>query len=66
MFFNRPHFDLDSAVPGSFSLTPQDEMLTDLRRDYDAMAGMIFGPIPQMDAVVAAITELEQRLNRVE
>jgi hypothetical protein len=66
MFFNRPHFDLGSAVPGSFSLTPQDEMLTDLRRDYDAMAGMIFGPIPQMDSVVAAITELEQRLNRVE
>ena len=66
MFFNRPDFDLEFAVSGTFTLTPHDKMLTDLRRDYDAMTGMIFGPIPQMDAVVAAITELEQRLNRVE
>lgn len=63
MFFNRPDFDLGSAVPGTFALTPHDQMLTDLRRDYDAMAGMIFGPIPQIDAVVAAITDLERRLN---
>lgn len=65
MFFNRPDFDLESAVPGTFTLTPHDQMLTDLHRDYNAMTGMIFGPIPQVDMVVAAITELEQRLNRV-
>jgi hypothetical protein len=66
MFFNRPDFDLASAVPGTFALTPHDQMLTDLRRDYDAMAGMIFGPIPQIDTVVAAIAELEQRLNQLD
>ena len=27
LFFNRPHFDLNSAVPGTFYLTPHDECL---------------------------------------
>ena len=63
MFFNRPDFDLASATPGTFALTPHDGMLDDLRRDYEAMAGMVFGPIPKVDEVVAAIADLEQRLN---
>jgi hypothetical protein len=64
MFFNRSDLDLASAVPGSFALTPHDGMLTELRRDYEAMSGMVFGPIPNVDEVVEAIAELEQRLNR--
>jgi hypothetical protein len=28
------------------------------------MSGMVFGPIPDMNGVAAAIEELEQRLNR--
>jgi len=64
MFFNRPDLDLASAIPGSFALTPHDGMLSDLRRDYQAMSGMVFGPVPNVDEAVAAIAELEQRLNR--
>jgi hypothetical protein len=64
MFFNRPDLDLASAVAGSFALTPHDGMLADLRRDYEAMSGMVFGPIPTVDAVVAAIADLEDRLNQ--
>ena len=52
-----------SAVPGIFALTPHNWMLADLRRDYKAMSGMVFGPIPTVDAVVTAIAELERRLN---
>jgi hypothetical protein len=63
MFFNRPDLDLASAVPGSFALTPHDGMLSDLRLDYEAMSGMIFGPIATVDEVVAAISELERSLN---
>jgi hypothetical protein len=63
MFFNRADLDLASALPGSFALTPHDGMLADLRRDYAAMSGMVFGPIPTVDEVVAAISELERRLN---
>ena len=64
MFFNRTDLDLASAVPGSFALTPHDGMLADLRWDYEAMSGMVFGPIPTVDEVVEAIAELEQRINR--
>ncbi len=64
MFFNRPDFDLASAVPGRFALTPHDGMLADLRLDYAAMSGMVFGPIPNIDEVVSQISELEQSLNR--
>ena len=34
---------LTTAAPGSFALAPVDKMLDALRRDYDAMAGMIIG-----------------------
>lgn len=63
MFFNRPDFDLASAVPGSFALTPHNEMMETLERDYEAMSGMIFGPIPAFGEVMAAIAALEQRIN---
>ena len=32
MFFNRPDFDLASAVPGSFALTPHDGMIGNPRK----------------------------------
>jgi hypothetical protein len=63
MFFSRPDFDLASAVPGSYTLTPDNGMLAELRRDYAAMSGMIFGRIPTVDQVVEAISELEHLLN---
>jgi hypothetical protein len=64
MFFNRTDLDLASAVLGSFALTPHDGMLADLRRDYEAMSGMVFGAIPSVDEVVAVVAELERWLNR--
>ena len=64
MFFNRPDLDLASAVPGSFALSPHAGMLDDLRQDYEAMSGMIFGPKPTVDEVAASISELERRLNQ--
>jgi len=64
MFFNRPDFDLASAIPGSFALTPHDEMMATLERDYEAMSGMIFGAIPPFGEVMASLSELEKRINR--
>ena len=46
MFFNRPDYDLASARPPSFAVTPLGDMADALRRDYEAMAAMIFGPVP--------------------
>jgi hypothetical protein len=63
MFFNRPDFDLASAVPGSFTLAPHDAMIEQLRVDYRAMQGMIFGDPPDFEAVLDSIGSLETRLN---
>jgi len=38
-------------------------MYDDLRRDYGAMAGMIFGTPPALDAVVESVAELEAAIN---
>lgn len=63
MFFNSPDLDLASAEPGRFKLRPTHAMLDDLRRDYAAMVGMIFGAAPTFDAVLQSVGELEIRLN---
>lgn len=63
MFFNSRDLDLAHAEPGSFSLKPTPEMITELRRDYGAMAGMIFGAVPPFDDVLATVQQLERKLN---
>lgn len=63
MFFNRPDFDLASAVLGSFALAPHDAMTEQLRGDYRNMQGMIFGDPPEFEAVLDSISSLETRLN---
>jgi hypothetical protein len=63
MFFNRPDFDLVSAKPPTFALSPNGAMVDDLRQDYRAMSAMIFGQPPAFDAVIAAIAALETELN---
>jgi hypothetical protein len=63
MFFNRPAFDLESAHPPSFVLTPEGDMYDELRRDYTAMAGMIFGDAPPFAAIVESVAELEHLIN---
>lgn len=66
MFFNRPDYDLVSAVPGTFALAPHDAMIEQLRLDYRAMQGMIFGDPPSFEAVLDSIRSLETRLNQSE
>jgi hypothetical protein len=63
MFFDRPAFDLVSAAAGTFSLSPVGDMLPRLADDYERMSGMIFGPIPAFEEIVASVAGLEERLN---
>jgi Nucleotidyl transferase AbiEii toxin, Type IV TA system len=63
MFFNSPDLGLTTANPGTFALTPTEPMIADLRRDYTAMSGMIFGEVPSFDAVLESIKEVEIQLN---
>ncbi len=63
MFFNRPAFDLATAVAPTFAIRPEGKVLDDLRRDYRAMSGMIFGKAPAFEAIIEDIAVLETALN---
>lgn len=64
IFFNSSDLDLASAQPGSFALSPLPEMDTQLRRDYTAMAGMIFGEVPGWETIVETIRQFEVQVNK--
>lgn len=63
MFLNRAPFDLASAKPPTFSLSPEDGMYDDLKRDYAAMSMMIFGEPPAFDAIVETVGDVERTIN---
>lgn len=63
MFFNRPDFDLESAHPPTFALVPEGDMYDELRRDYAAMAAMIFGDAPTFESVIESVASLQQAIN---
>jgi hypothetical protein len=53
-----------SAFPSTtFSLRPEGKMLDDLRRNYRAMSGMIFGEAPIFEESIEGVIELETALN---
>jgi Nucleotidyl transferase AbiEii toxin, Type IV TA system len=63
MFFHRGNTGLDIAQRGSFRLRPTPGMLELLRRDYEAMAIMIFSEVPSFEAVLESVARAEEQLN---
>lgn len=62
-FFDRPDFDLASALPGSFALFPNGDMMERLAADYENTKAMIFATAPEFDAVTQSIKQIEEALN---
>lgn len=62
-FFNAAWKKFDEAVPGSFRLTPTEELLQVLQKDYLAMQGMIIGTAPEFQNIVAIMAQLESLIN---
>ena len=54
---------LDAAAPGTFTLTPSAAMRDALARDYEAMAGMVFGDVPRLEDVLESVRQLEEAIN---
>ena len=65
MFFNRPDYDLASAVPGTFAIAPTAGMVEALRRDYANTSAMIFGTPPSFDDILASVTAIDTAANSV-
>jgi hypothetical protein len=63
LFFGSADLGLDIAVPGTFTLTPNSTMREALERDYDAMAGMVFGDVPRLGTVLDSAERFEQIVN---
>ena len=63
LFFGSADLGLDTAAPGSFTLVPPPAMREAQQTDYTAMAGMIFGDVPALDAILRSIAEIERRVN---
>lgn len=62
-FFNRPDFNLATAVSGSFALVPHGDMVDRLAGDYENTKAMIFGDAPEFEVLMQSITTLEEALN---
>ena len=52
-----------TAVAGTLRLSPREDQLTELRRDYAAMGVMIFGEVVEFAEILRGLEELEQRIN---
>jgi hypothetical protein len=63
LFFGSADLGLEIAMPGTFTLTPSTAMRDALERDYEAMAGMVFGDVPPLDAVLDSARRFEQSVN---
>ena len=63
VFFSRPDFKLERAVPGTFSLRPVGDMLPRLERDYENTKAMIFGEPPAFSELMASLEVIEDVLN---
>lgn len=64
LFFDSADLGLGTAMPGTFTLSPNPAMQEALARDYAAMAGMVFGDVPPLDAVLASVEQLEKVVNK--
>ncbi|WP_260464035.1 nucleotidyl transferase AbiEii/AbiGii toxin family protein [Burkholderia sp. Bp8963] len=63
LFFGSADLGLDLARHGSFTLMPSAAMREALRRDYAAMAGMIFRDVPALDDVLASVEQSVATIN---
>jgi hypothetical protein len=65
VFFRSAWARYGTDRPGTLPLSPNPARLGDLRRDYRAMAPMMFDdPAPSFDDIMKRIEELERVINK--
>ncbi len=63
MFFDRLDYDLSSAAPGTYAITPTEAMVDALTRDYANTTAMIFGEVPAFEKILASASDIQEALN---
>lgn len=62
-FYPRGWARYDLAKPGTFRLVPEGHVLRAVEADYGAMTTMIFGDIPEFDAIMTTLKALQDEIN---
>ena len=62
-FYRCPWARYEEAKPGSLRLLPPSYHEKELRKDYAAMAEMLFGDIPSFDNIMEGLGRLEAAIN---
>jgi hypothetical protein len=62
-FYQSSWAHYQTAKPGSFRLVPNDAVLQELRKDYQAMRNMIYGDYPDFDVMITILLGLEEAIN---
>jgi len=56
-FYQSGWANYQTAKPGSFKLLPNESVLQELRKDYQAMRNMIYGDYPKFDVLVEILSD---------
>jgi predicted nucleotidyltransferase component of viral defense system len=62
-FYHRGWARYDLATPETMKLIPPEHVMRAVMRDYAEMRFMIYGEIPEFDALMKSIQELEYEIN---
>ena len=64
-FFNTSYANYDACLASELRLTPNDQLIKELRTDYEKMlgAGMMYGDPLSFDNIISDIHEIEQAVN---
>ncbi len=63
LLFRDAKASYDTAVFGTLKLVPPEELLSALKKDYEAMGEMFMGTAPDFEEVLTALAELERKIN---
>lgn len=63
VFFASASAQYAKGRPGTLRLVPPESRFGELRRDYQNMREMIFGPIPPFEHILAVLDEMESAIN---
>ena len=63
VFFSSAAAQYANARPGTLRLVPPESRIGELRRDYESMREMIFGPVPGFEHILSVLAEMESAIN---
>ena len=63
IFFSSAAAQYEKARPGTLRLVPPESRFGELRRDYESMREMIFGPVPTFEHILSVLADMESAIN---